>query len=341
MKNRPLLVAVVTLAALAAGMAVSQAGPSKKKRLPLGLEAPLEPEDNPSTPAKEELGRMLYFDKRLSRDKTVSCAACHDPAKGWTDQKPVSDGIGGQKGNRNSPTVLNTAYLELQFWDGRAPSLEEQAKGPIQNPVEMGFTHAEAVERLSGIKGYAKLFKAAFGDEKVDIDRVAKAIAVFERRNALTGDSPFDRQEAGNAKALTDEQQAGKELFFGKANCSVCHAGASFTDGDFHNLGVGMKSASPDLGRYLVTKLDHDRGAFKTPTLRNLSDTFPYMHDGSQKTLEEVIDFYDRGGEKNEWLSKDIKPLGLSPNEKSSLLAFLKALDGGKAAVAEPRSFPK
>lgn len=310
-------------------------------KLPLGLEEPPPvPEDNPQTKEKVELGRLLYFDKRLSRDSSVSCATCHHPAKGWTDQAPVSTGIKGQKGGRSAPTVLNAAYLELQFWDGRAPSLEEQAKGPIENPVEMGFTHKEAVERLSRVKGYRRFFKAAFGDETVTIDRVAKAIASFER-TALTGNAPFDRSEAGDPKALSEAQRRGMALFFGKANCSVCHTGKSFSDGDFHNLGVGMTAKKPDLGRFEVTKVERDRGAFKTPTLRNLSDTAPYMHDGSQKTLEEVVEFYDKGGEKNDWLSSDIKELKLSAAEKKDLIAFMRALDGDKALVAEPKRFPK
>lgn len=309
-------------------------------KVPKGLDPVPVPAENPMTEARVSLGKLLYFDTRLSADSTISCASCHDPARGWTDQAQFSTGIRGQKGNRNSPTVLNSAYLELQFWDGRAPSLEEQAKGPIANPVEMGFTHEGVVERLSGVKGYAPLFKKAFGDEKVTIDRVAQAIAAFER-TALTGDAPYDRYEAGDKKALSASQKSGMALFFGKANCSTCHSGKSFTDGDFHNIGVGMDKPNPDLGRYAESKIDSDRGAFKTPMLRNLSDTFPYMHDGSQKTLEEVVDFYDKGGHANEWLSRDMKPLGLTADEKKALLAFMKALEGTKAHVKPPKSFPK
>jgi cytochrome c peroxidase len=307
---------------------------------PLGMESPAAPQANPLTKAKVDLGRLLYFDKRLSKDSTVSCATCHNPKMGWTDQSPVSTGVGGQKGARNAPTVLNAAYLDMQFWDGRAPSLEEQAKGPIQNPIEMGFTHQGVVDRLSRIKGYDAFFTAAFGDKTVTIDRVAQAIASFER-TAVTGDSPFDRYQAGDAKALTPEQQAGMTLFFGKANCSVCHTGKNFTDGDFHNIGVGMSAKTVDLGRFVVSKIDRDRGAFKTPTLRNLSDTFPYMHDGSAKTLEDVVDFYDKGGEKNQWLDSDIHPLGLTAKEKKDLVAFLKSLDGEKVAVDEPQALPQ
>ena len=321
-------------------LAAAQADPSYPFPLPLGMKTPDVPEDNPLTKAKVELGKLLYFDKRLSRDNTVSCATCNDPKNGWTDQDPVSTGIKGQKGGRSAPTVLNSAYSEVQFWDGRAPSLEEQAKGPIQNPIEMGFTHDEAVARLSGIKGYAPLFKAAFGDPKVDIDRVAKAIAGFER-TVVTGNAPFDRHEAGTKGALKPAAERGMALYFGKANCSVCHSGPSFTDSQFHNLGVGMSAEKPDLGRHDQTKADADKGAFKTPTLRNLKDTAPYMHDGSQKTLEEVVAFYNKGGEKNANLSKDMRPLHLSDEEQRDLLAFLDALNGDPVSVAEPKSFPQ
>ncbi|TBR21039.1 c-type cytochrome, partial [bacterium] len=301
--------------------AARAADPAYPFPLPLGMAAPDVPEDNALTKAKVELGKLLYFDKRLSRDGTVSCATCHDPKKGWTDQAPVSTGIKGQKGGRSAPTVLNSAYLDVQFWDGRAASLEEQAKGPIANPVEMGFTHEEAVKRLAGIKGYPPLFKAAFGDDAVSIDRVAKAIASFERI-VVTGNAPYDRQEAKKGE-MAPAARRGMALYFGKANCSVCHSGPNFTDSQFHNLGVGMAAAKPDLGRYDQTKLEADKGAFKTPTLRNLRDTAPYMHDGSQGTLVEVVAFYNKGGEKNASLSDKMRPLKLSDAEQKDLVAFL------------------
>jgi len=301
--------------------------------LPAGLKYPPEvPDDNPLTDAKVELGKKLFFDKRLSRDSTISCATCHDPQKGWTDQSPVSTGIGGQKGTRSAPTVLNAAYMRLQFWDGRAPSLEEQAKGPIQNPIEMGFTHAEAVARLSGIKGYPPLFKAAFGDETVDIDRIAKAIASFER-TVLTGNSPYDRG------AMSAAAKRGQALFDDpkKGNCAVCHDGFNFSDSDFHNLGVGTKGATPDQGRAAVTGLAKDKGAFKTPTLRNLRDTGPYMHDGSVKVLRDVVDFYDDGGIPNANLDPRIKPLHLTDEEIDDITAFLDALNGEPAKISAPQ----
>lgn len=335
MKLRLLAVLALTLAAGA--RADDFGGPEYPYQVPLGLKAPDVPAENPVTDAKVALGKTLYFDKRLSRDGTVSCATCHDPRKGWTDQSPVSTGIKGQKGGRSAPTVLNAAYMDLQFWDGRAKSLEEQAKGPIQNPIEMGFTHAEAAARLAGIKGYAPLFKAAFGDESVDIDRVAKAIATFER-TVLTGDSPYDRWQAGDKTAMSAAAVRGHELFADekKTACAFCHSGFNFSDSDFHNLGVGMDAKKPDLGRSEITKDAKDAGGFKTPTLRNLRDTAPYMHDGSEKTLRAVVEFYNRGGVKNPHLDGRIRPLHLSKAQVDDLVAFLDALNGDKVEIAAP-----
>ena len=305
-------------------------------KLPVGiLQPPLVPADNPLNDAKVDLGKRLYFDKRLSKNNTISCATCHNPTKGWTDQSPVSTGIHGLKGTRSAPTVLNAAYNLLQFWDGRAPSLEEQAKGPIQNPVEMGFSLPGVVRRLKSIRGYAPLFKKAFGNPGITIERVVRAIASFER-TVITGNAPYDRLQAGDATAMSREAQKGMAIFFGKGNCSVCHTGFNFSDSDFHNIGVGMSRPKPDLGRFDVTKEDRDRGAFKTPTLRNLKDTAPYMHDGSVKTLSEVVDFYDRGGEPNQWLDGRIKPLHLTASEKKELLSFLDALTGDPVNVQPP-----
>jgi|CXWL01.1.fsa_nt_gi cytochrome c peroxidase len=307
-----------------------------KLRVPLGLKEPDVPADNPMSEAKVDLGKILYFDKRLSRDGTVSCATCHDPSKGWTDQSPVSTGIKGQKGGVSAPSVLNAAYYEFQFWDGRAPSLEEQAKGPIQNPIEMGFTHEEAVARLKEIKGYAPLFKKAFGDAAIDIDRVAKAIAAFER-TVLTGDAPFDRWQAGDKKAMVDAAVRGHALFNGKGNCAFCHDGFNFSNSDFHNIGVGMKAEKPDLGRFGQTKEDRHKGAFKTPTLRNLRYTAPYMHDGSEKTVRDVVEYYNRGGNKNPWIDGRVKELKLSKEEVDDIVAFLDALNGDPVAIKEPQ----
>ncbi|MEW6776118.1 MAG: cytochrome-c peroxidase [Bdellovibrionota bacterium] len=310
--------------------------------LPLGLDkdSAQVPRDNSITGEKVELGRLLYFDGRLSRDGTISCASCHNPKHGWTDEGPTSTGIRGQKGGRRAPTVLNRLFSTAQFWDGRAASLEEQAKGPIQNPIEMGFTHEEAVARFSKIAEYSPYFEKAFGTPEVTIDRIAQAIATFER-TVVTGDSPVDRwQRKGEETAVSESVKRGLQVFNGKARCITCHAGFNFTDERFHNLGVGMDKEKPDLGRYDVTKQDADKGAFKTPGLRNLKSRAPYMHDGSEKTLETVVDFYDKGGLKNPRLDIQMKPLGLTPDEKKDLIAFLDALNGSEPQVVIPEVFP-
>lgn len=301
---------------------------------------PASPKSNPSSAAKVALGKLLFFEKRMSLDGTVSCATCHDPKKGWTDQRPTAIGVRQQLGHRNTPTVLNAAYHETQFWDGRAHTMEDQAKEPIANPKEMGLTHEEAVAKIAAIKGYGPYFKAAFGDSAVSIERIVQAVGSFQR-TVLTGNSSYDRYTAGNRAALKQDALRGLALFNGKAGCVSCHSGPDFSDGRFHNVGAGMQRRVQDLGRYDVTKRDEDRGSFRTPILRNLSDTFPYMHDGSLATLEEVIDFFDRGGQANPWLSPGLKPLGLSTQEKKELLAFLAALNGDKALVDEPKRFPQ
>jgi cytochrome c peroxidase len=316
------------------------------------------PAHNPMTRGKLELGRLLYFDPRISKDGTVSCATCHNPEKGWTDQLPHSIGIKGQEGQRNAPTVLNTAYGRTMFWDGRAPSLEGQAQGPIQNKIEMGDqTYQEIVERLRQIPAYQEQFQKVFGTP-VTLDGMAKAIATFER-TALSGNSPYDRYNSGNdVKALSESQKRGMVLFGlslnseddfttdvvrKKANCTTCHLGFNFTDEKFHNLGVGWDDTTgkfADLGLWAISPIgakdDAEIGAFKTPTLRDLERTGPYMHDGSEKTLEEVVEFYDRGGNGNPSLDKDMKKLNLTAPEKADVVAFMRALTGDPVQVALP-----
>lgn len=307
---------------------------------PKASRKPRDSKDNPTTPAKVVLGKLLFFEKRLSLDKTVSCATCHDPRKGWTDQRPTTIGVRQQLGRRNSPTILNAAFHETQFWDGRAPSMEEQAKDPISNPKEMALTHEQATARIAAVKGYERYFNAAFGDSKVTIERIVQALGSFQR-TIITGDSPYDRYLTGDREAMKPEAVRGLGVFRGKASCSACHSGPDLTDGRFHNVGAGMQRRVQDLGRYEVTKQDKDKGAFKTPMLRNLSDSFPYMHDGSLATLEQVIEFFDKGGHSNPWLSQDIRPLGLSAEERRDLLSFLIALNGDKVLIAEPKRLPQ
>ncbi len=289
---------------------------------PAGLASLPIPSDNPLTEAKIELGKQLYFDPRLSRDNTVSCASCHDPAKGWSNGEAVATGIGGQKGGRSAPTIINSAYQHFQFWDGRAAELEGQALGPIQNPIEMDLTLEELVEKLNKIDGYKKQFQEVFSTD-VTSDGVAKAIASFER-TVLSGDAPFDRYKAGDAKALSEAAERGRVVFFNKAQCSSCHSGPNFTDGAFHNIGIGMDQEKPDEGRKTESKLEGDRGSFKTPTLREIARTAPYMHDGSVKTLEDVVEYYDKGGNANPQLDESIFPLNLTDEQKKDLVTFLK-----------------
>jgi cytochrome c peroxidase len=299
------------------------------------------PKDNPYSAAKAELGRYLYFDRRLSADETLSCASCHAPQLAFTDGKAVSFGIKAQRGGRSAPTVINRVYSMAQFWDGRAASLEEQAKGPIANPIEMGMTHEGVVERIRGVAGYRPLFAKAFGCEAIDMDRMAKAIACFER-TVLSGNAPYDRYRAGNKKAMSPAQVRGMNVFVNKAKCDQCHEGANFTLNSYHNLGVGADKPEPDTGRYEVTKDSRDWGAFKTPTLREIEHTAPYMHDGSLKTLEDVVEYYNRGGTPNRNLDPAIKPLHLTEQDKRDLVAFMKALSGeGWQQIKEPPEFPK
>lgn len=284
------------------------------------------PPDNPQTDAKVALGRQLYFDPRLSADNTISCATCHDPQLAWANHNPVDVGIKGQKGTRNSGTILDAAYMDYQFWDGRAKTLEEQALGPIHNPVEMGDTLENVVRKLTAIEGYRSQFTAVFGGA-VTSDGIAKAIAAFER-TVLSGPSPYDRYVAGDKRAMPEAAIRGMRLFNGKARCRTCHNGPMFSDQGFHNLGVGMDRSEPDIGREAVTKDPRDRGRFKTPGLRNVALTWPYMHDGSVKTLAEVIELYDRGGVKNPTLDVFVVPLELTGDEQKDLVAFMEALTG-------------
>ncbi|HCO22423.1 MAG: cytochrome-c peroxidase [Gimesia sp.] len=291
-------------------------------KVPLGL-PPIEfPEDNPPTAEKIALGKQLYFDKRLSRDNTISCASCHSPVKGYSNADQFATGFKGQKGGRNSPTVINAAYNKFHFWDGRAGSLEEQALGPIANPIEMNLTTKEAVDRINAIPGYKKQFQKIFGSDATE-ENIAKAIATYER-TILCGDAPYDRFKAGDKKALSESAQRGMQLFFGKAACSSCHSGPTFTDHAFHNIGVGMDAKEPDAGRKAISNLGGDHGSFKTPTVRDIARSAPYMHDGSLKTLKEVVEHYNKGGIPNEFLDEEIFKLNLTPQEVDDLVTFMK-----------------
>jgi cytochrome c peroxidase len=353
-----------------------------KPELPLGLKAGEGEikgiDKNPLTRAKIELGRQLYFDPRLSKDFSISCASCHAPELGFAHETQFGVGVGAQTGNRNSPTAYNRILSDVQFWDGRAATLEEQAKGPIANPIEMSNTHEACVDCLKGIPGYVQQFNKIF-DDGLNIENTAKAIASFER-TLVTGPTPWDvhqelkvfetayaadiedeealaalkeddrelydeyvaLREASEKSPISESAVRGGELFFSdKAGCTACHLGANFTDEKYHNLGVGMEAAEPDLGRFVVTKVAADRGAFKTPTVRNVAMTAPYMHDGSQKTLEEVVEWYVKGGHPNPWLDKNIKKLDLTDQDKADLVAFMKDGLTGDLPKVEPGRLPE
>ncbi len=353
---------------------------------PLGITMRLQDLPQPPTPETVRLGRWLFFDGRLSSDGKVSCATCHQPEHAFSDAKPRAIGVEGRVGNRKAPSVVNLAYPTKPhfFWDGRAATLEEQAVGPMMNHSEMGNAEPEVVlARLRSIQGYRQAFTRAFGDDRIDLNRVAKAIADYERTR-MSGDSPWDRwqakMDAGDAAILarlahaaqpaseyddpTSDQsetdktlmafrdgkhvsasvKRGHALFHGKAACNTCHLGPTFSDSQFHNLGIGFdskKGTFSDDGRFTVTRDPADRGAFKTPSLRDLAKRGPYLHDGSAATLREVVELYNRGGTANANLSPKIKPLGLNELEIADLLAFLAALEGTGYHDAGPSLFPQ
>jgi cytochrome c peroxidase len=347
---------------------IPKVGPMAKPRslnqvgLPVGLTQKVIPQDNPQTPEKIALGQKLFFDGRLSADGTVACATCHDPARAFTDGRPVSIGIHGRAGQRNAPTILNALYNKMQFWDGRATTLEEQASFPIVNSFEMGQPNLDAaVTKLGAIDEYNQAFQKVFGRPLNGPD-LLRAIAAYER-TLVSFDSPFDHFIAGDQNAIDESAKRGWELFNTKSRCNKCHAltetqrdVTNFTDFEFHNIGIGIlrhnvaplarkaeqeiASGHPEtvdraaiqtdmsvLGRFLITKKEADIAAFKTPILRNILLTAPYFHDGSQETLWDIIDHYNKGdGLKNPWLDEDIQPLALTESEIDDLVAFLVSL---------------
>lgn len=318
----------------------------------VGFDVPLSSMPGAPDPEKARLGRWLFFDTRLSADGTISCATCHVPEFGFSEPTPVSTGIRGQKGGRKAPSFLNAvfAFYPETFWDGRAASLEEQAKGPIENPIEMGTTHAAVVKSIARAEDYGPFFTRAFGDAEVNIDRIAEAIAHYERTR-VSGNSRYDRWRDLDdeddaelwAELLTEEERLGEELFFGKAACATCHTGTAFTDSRYHNLGVGYDAETgelADMGRFVVSGEEVDKGAFKTPGLREVTKRAPFMHDGSVATLREVMQLYNKGGDANPWLSPKMKPLELSEAEIDALVAFMFAIEGEGYMDSAPARFP-
>lgn len=323
-------------ATLAAARHVMPIGTPVEIKVPLGLPPVPVPADNPLTVETIALGRRLYYDPILSADNTVSCASCHGPAYGFADNKPFSEGVNKKLGGRNSPPVANAGYFNVQFWDGRAPSLEKQAEGPVANPVEMAATLPQVEERLNADPSYREQFAKAWGPGPITYDMVEKSIASFER-TVLVAKSPFDRWKYGHDEnAVSPAVKRGFVVFTSKdkGNCSTCHLVgeqyALFTDNKFHNLGVGVDFGKfADDGLFAVTHKESDRGLFKTPSLRNIAMTAPYMHDGSLKDLKQVIDYYIGAGNSNVNLDKQIHVLDfLSGQERDDLMAFLNSLNG-------------
>jgi cytochrome c peroxidase len=269
------------------------------------------PDANPLTPDKVALGRQLFFETKLSSDHMVSCATCHDPNKAFADGRAVARGVNGMTGARNTPSLINAGSGQVFFWDGRAGSLEAQVLGPIFNPKEMGLTEA-ALQRQTGLSSA----------------EVADALASYVR-TIRSGSSRYDWYLAGQTQVLTSIERVGLDLFQGKGRCGRCHRGSNFTDDRFHNTGVGwQKGKFVDEGRFAVTGDPSDRGAFKTPTLREIARTAPYMHDGSIATLEDVVEFYSQGGRENPELDPRMRPIRFTTEEKQALVAFLKTLSG-------------
>ena len=345
-------------------------------RAPAGLDpvvwAAYVPADNAMTPQRVELGRKLYFDTRLSHDNSVSCATCHDVTRGFTDQRAVSEGIQGQLGKRNAPTTLNSALLQSFFWDGRSPSLDNQAKMPILNPVEMGMPdEATALKAIRDVPEYQEAFKKAYGRE-MNYEDLGRAIAAFERTLVFV-DSPFRRFLNGDSAAISAQAQAGLELFNGKARCAACHqmnpSNPLGTDNRFHNVGVSARHQNfrdlaekalkavaegasekkldelavgtdfSELGRFMVTRNRSEIGSFRTPQILNIGITAPYMHDGSMATLWDVMDHYNKGGEANSFLDGGIEPLALTEEEIDQVVAFLFTLTDVRFAAENQRQF--
>lgn len=281
--------------------------------IPLGLDlyVPV-PEDNPMTVENIELGRRLFNDRRLSRDGTIACASCHDPERAFAGSEPVAHGIAGRRGRRNAPALINRAWGRSFSWDGRVAALEVQVVRPIEDPNEMDLAIELAADRVG-----------------VPPRLLARALATYVR-SIMSGNAPYDRYVSGDADALSAEAQLGLQVFRGKGNCTACHTGPTFTDEQFHNTGIAWNGSGLflDEGRAAISGKPEDRGAFKTPTLREVELSAPYMHDGSLRSLDEVIEYYDRGGNRHSHIDPELRGLGLTAAEKRGLIAFLRSLSG-------------
>jgi len=304
-----------------------QAGHASLQKWRLPATVPF-PADNAPTPQRVELGKKLFFDPRLSGEGNMSCASCHSPLHGWSDGLPTGKGLKSMSLERASPTIFNAAFNKIQMWDGRKASLEDQAMGPMESAMEMNTDTKKLFVWLNANAEYQALFNSAYPGKPIDADSLSKAIASFER-TVISNTSPFDQWVAGNAAAITPDQVMGFALFIDpkKGNCAACHSGPNFTDSSFHNLGLAsFGKNSPDVGRFAQKPIASLKGAFKTPTVREAANTAPYFHDGSAKTLEEVVDFYTKGGVVKTNQSTNVKELSLSKEEAKQLVSFIHAL---------------
>ncbi len=292
--------------------------------LPVGLPTVLPvPDGNPLDPEVVELGRQMFFDPQLSVDRSVSCASCHQPDHGFSSPEPLPAGAAGRRATRHAPTLFNRGFGTSQMWDGRFATLEQQVLQPIFNENEMGLPLEQAIARLND--GPAKdRFEQAFSENATE-SNLSRALASYVRTLVLGG-SPVDLFRAGDRSQLNESERIGFWLYESKGRCWRCHGGPNFSDEGFHNTGIGLRDGVPEEGRFAVTGRDEDRGAFKTPTLRGVAHTAPYMHDGSLATLRDVVEFYNRGGEGNSHLDQEMTPLGLSEEDVGHLVAFLEAL---------------
>jgi len=331
--------AAICLGMLCYTLSASDGSPEIEKRNTNDLKAKYRrpvtipfPADNSFTKDREELGRTLFFDPRLSGSGAISCASCHNPAFGWDDGLAKGIGHGSKQLARRTPSIVNVAWGELFFWDGRAESLEDQALGPIKSENEMNLSLEKMLKTVRSIQGYAPLFERAYPGSLIDEQTIAKAIATFERTLVST-ESPFDRWVKGDEAAISESAKRGFVAFNGKARCAECHSGWEFTDHGFHDIGT----SDDDLGRGKFLKLDSMQHAFKTPGLRNSARRAAFMHDGSETSLKSVIDFYDNGGMcLRPSLSPEIQPLHLAETEKSELLQFLRSLTSAEPKVSIP-----
>ena len=301
------------------------------------LGEPAAPEENIASAARVELGRALFFDPRLSGNGTLSCATCHNPALGWSDGLATGVGINGTVLGRATPTIVNTTYNTQFMWDGRKKSLEDQALGPMKTPEEMKTDFGAALDMLKRIPGYQAMFKSAYPGEAIAEETIAKAIATFER-TVVSKDSRFDRWVAGDRTAISASEWRGYQLFMdsAKGNCVVCHRPPNFTDNGYHNVGIAHAAGKEDLGRYKIRPAAALKGAFKTPTLRDIELTAPYFHNGAAATLAEVVEHYARGGDDRSNVSADVRTLSLTASEKADLVAFMRSLTGSKKVVSVP-----